>query len=90
MPAAAVASGSAANYNLTAQGGNRMSVYVIVQGKVKDRGLLRQYGEKVGSTIAVHQGRVIAFDEEPEVVEGQLDLPRTVILEFPSKEAFEA
>src|SRR5262249_4414947 len=68
----------------------RMSVYVIAQGKVENRGLLDQYGAKVLPTIASHQGRVVAFDEAPEVVEGPLQHPRTVILEFPSMTAFRA
>ena len=67
-----------------------MSVYVIVQGKVENRGLLDQYVPKAGSTIKSHQGRTIAFDEEPEVVEGNIAHPRTVIVEFPSMKAFRA
>src|SRR6516162_8004903 len=70
--------------------GNRMSVYVIVQGKVENRGLLDQYVAKAGRAIESHQGRTIAFDEEPEVVEGKIDHPRTVIVEFPSMTAFRA
>jgi len=67
-----------------------MSVYVIAQGKVENRGLLDQYVAKVILTIESHQGRVVAFDEVPEVVEGPIEHPRTVILEFPSMTAFHA
>jgi uncharacterized protein (DUF1330 family) len=67
-----------------------MSVYVIAQGKIENRELLDQYGAKVGPTIKSHQGRVVAYDEEPEVVEGSIVHPRTVILEFPSMTAFYA
>lgn len=67
-----------------------MSVYVIVQGKVENRRLLDQYVAKVIPTIGSHQGRVVAFDEEPEVVEGSIEHPRTVVLEFPSMTAFRA
>jgi uncharacterized protein (DUF1330 family) len=42
-----------------------MSVYVIAQGKIENRELLDQYGAKVGPTIKSHQGRIVAFDEEP-------------------------
>ena len=65
-----------------------MSVYVIVQSKVANRGLLDQYMAKAGPTIKSHQGRTIAFDEEPQVVEGKNEHPRTVIVEFPSMTAF--
>jgi len=47
---------------------NRMSVYVIAQGKIENRGLIDQYVAKVIPTIESHQGRIVAFDEEPEVV----------------------
>jgi uncharacterized protein (DUF1330 family) len=67
-----------------------MSVYVIVQATIENRTMLDQYVAKVIPTIESHQGRVIAFDEEPEVVEGPLEHPRTVILEFPSTTAFHA
>ena len=67
-----------------------MSVYVIVQGKVENRGLLDQYVAKAGPAIKSYQGRTIAFDEEPEVVEGAIEHPRTVIVEFPSMTAFRA
>jgi uncharacterized protein (DUF1330 family) len=67
-----------------------MSVYVIVQGKIEDRGLLDQYVAKAGPAIRAHQGRTIAFDEEPEVIEGKIEYPRTVVVEFPSTTAFRA
>jgi uncharacterized protein (DUF1330 family) len=67
-----------------------MSVYVIVQGQVENPGMLDQYVADAGRTIRSHQGRVIAFDEEPEVVEGSMEHPRTVIVEFPSMTAFRA
>jgi uncharacterized protein (DUF1330 family) len=54
-----------------------MSVYVIVQGKVENRRLLDQYVVKAGPAIKSHHGRTIAFDEEPEMVEGKIEYPRT-------------
>ena len=52
-----------------------MSVYVIVQGKIENRGMLDEYVAKVIPTIESHQGRVVAFDEEPKVVEGTDRVP---------------
>ena len=65
-----------------------MSVYVIVQGKIENRGLLDQYVAEVMPTIESHHGRVVAFDEQPEVIEGPIKHPLTVNLEFPSMTAF--
>jgi uncharacterized protein (DUF1330 family) len=67
-----------------------MSVYVIAQGKIENRELLDQYMTKVVPTIESHQGRVLAFDEKPEVIERPIEHPRPVILEFPSMAAFRA
>lgn len=67
-----------------------MSAYVIAQAKIENHDLLDQYVAKVMPTIASHQGRVIAFDEEPEVIEGPIEHPRTVIIEFPSMTEFRA
>jgi hypothetical protein len=45
-----------------------MPVYVIVQGKIENRKLLDQYLAKAGPTVEAHQGRLIAYAEEPEVI----------------------
>ena len=59
-----------------------MAVYVIAQGRVEDRQKMDEYVSKVIPTIGAHSGRVVAFDEAPEVVEGSNEYPRTVVLEF--------
>ena len=65
-----------------------MSVYVVAQGRIENREMLKQYVEKAIPTITAHGGRIVAFDETPEVVEGAVDFPRTVIIEFPNRMAF--
>jgi uncharacterized protein (DUF1330 family) len=65
-----------------------MPVYVVAQGRIDNREMLDQYVAKVIPTIQSGGGRILAFDESPEVVEGEVGYPRTVILEFPSPEAF--
>ena len=67
-----------------------MPVYVVAQGRIQDREKLNEYVGKAIPTIAAHGGKVLGFDESPEVIEGKVDLPRTVILEFDSKEQFRA
>ena len=65
-----------------------MSVYVVAQGRIDNREMLTEYVGKVLPTIQAGGGRVLAFDESPEIVEGEIAHPRTVILEFPSHEVF--
>ena len=67
-----------------------MPVYVIAQGRIENRAMLDEYVGKALPTIQAAGARVLAFDESPEVVEGDVATPRTVVLEFESKEAFRA
>jgi uncharacterized protein (DUF1330 family) len=67
-----------------------MSVYVVAQSRIDDREKLTEYVGKALPTIQAGGGRVLAFDETPEVVEGEIAHPRTVLLEFPSHEVFRA
>jgi len=65
-----------------------MPVYVVAQGRIENRERLAEYEEKAIASIAAHGGKLIAYDEDPEIVEGTVDARRTVILEFGSREAF--
>ena len=65
-----------------------MSVYVVAQLRIENRDLLDQYVEKVIPSLKVGGGRIIAFDETPEVIEGTSDYPRTVIIQFENAETF--
>ena len=56
---------------------------------MENRELLDEYMAKVVPTIESHQGRIVAFDEKPQVMEGTIEHPRTVILEFQSIAAFQ-
>ena len=67
-----------------------MPVYVIAQGRIDDRDKLNEYVSKVLPTIQAGGGRVLGFDESPEIVEGEVGHPRTVILEFEANDAFRA
>ena len=65
-----------------------MSVYVIAQNRVHDPEKLGQYAAAAGPTIAAHGGQVVGYADQPEVIEGKIDHPRTVLLRFESQEAF--
>ena len=67
-----------------------MPVYVVAQGRIEDREMLDEYVAKAIPTIQSGGGSILGFDESPEVVEGEIEHPRTVILEFPSRDAFRA
>lgn len=65
-----------------------MSVYVVAQLRIENRDQLDKYVEKVIPSLKVGGGKIIAFDETPEVIEGTADYPRTVIIQFESTETF--
>jgi uncharacterized protein (DUF1330 family) len=67
-----------------------MPVYAIAQGRVENREMLDEYVAKAIPTIQASNGKILGFDESPAVIEGEVGHPRTVILEFPSHEAFRA
>ncbi len=67
-----------------------MSVYAIAQGRIEDREMLDKYVAAVIPTIHEAGGRILGFDESPEIVEGDLTHARTVILEFSTHEEFRA
>ncbi len=52
--------------------------------------MLNEYVAKAIPTIQSSGGRILGFEESPEIVEGEVEHPRTVILEFPSRDAFRA
>ncbi|MEC9375965.1 MAG: DUF1330 domain-containing protein [Pseudomonadota bacterium] len=66
-----------------------MSVYAIAQGRVDDQKKFNQYIELAVPTLEKHKVKTIALDESPVLIEGNVDYPRTVILEFTDKAAFD-
>ncbi len=65
-----------------------MTVYAIAQGKVEDRERFNQYLTEATPTLTAHNAKVLALDESPVIVEGNVDYPRTVVIEFESEAAF--
>lgn len=65
-----------------------MTVYAIAQGRVDDRAQFDDYAAAAGPTLEAHGVELMAMDESPDVVEGQVPYPRTVILKFDSTDAF--
>ena len=65
-----------------------MSVYAIAQSQITDEALLEQYVEAAMPTLTAHGVKILAFDAAPKSIEGTLEYPRTVVLEFESEQAF--
>ena len=66
-----------------------MKAYVIVQERVHNEEMFAAYRKDVMATVTAHGGSFIVRGGTLTVVEGQWALPRTVVLEFPSRAAAE-
>ena len=65
-----------------------MSVYAIAQLKITDRAAYDRYQSKFMGVMKRFQGRVLAADESPKVIEGNWDRDKLVLLSFPDEKAF--
>lgn len=63
-----------------------MAVYAVVNVQVTDPARYAEYREKVPATIARYGGKYLARGGEVEVLEGDWNPQRLVILEFESME----
>lgn len=65
-----------------------MTVYAITQASVDDQETLDEYVAAAMPILQAHQVKILSFDESPAIIEGSVEHPRTVILEFDSEQAF--
>jgi uncharacterized protein (DUF1330 family) len=65
-----------------------MTVYAIAQLTITDRAAYNRYQSRFMSVMNRYKGRVLAADEHPQVVEGQWDREKLVLLSFPDEAAF--
>jgi uncharacterized protein (DUF1330 family) len=64
-----------------------MPAYVVYQGEVLDAERYEQYKVKAAASIAAAGGKYIVRAGDVEVLEGDPPAGRTVILEFPTRQA---
>jgi len=63
-----------------------MKGYLILDFSIKDYGSFKEYIEKIPAFIKKHGGKYIVQGVEAEVMEGEWQPERVVVLEFPSTE----
>lgn len=64
-----------------------MSVYIVARIDIEDREGYGRYEAGFMEIFAPHGGRLLAVDEAPEVLEGAWPVTRTVLIEFPDRDA---
>ena len=64
-----------------------MSAYFIANIFIKDMNEYNKYLEKVDAVFSEFNGKYLAVDEKPEIIEGEWNYSRIVLIEFPNKES---
>jgi uncharacterized protein (DUF1330 family) len=64
-----------------------MAAYLIVQVQIKDTEIYKQYSALSSGIIANHGGRILARGGATDILEGDAQPRRVVIIEFPTMEA---
>jgi uncharacterized protein (DUF1330 family) len=65
-----------------------MTVYVIVQLKMKDRAAYDRYQARFFDVFRKFSGRLLSADDNPTILEGAWDRDRLVLTSFPDEAAF--
>jgi uncharacterized protein (DUF1330 family) len=66
-----------------------MSAYLIAVETVHDEAMFAEYRKHVVATLEAFGGRFVARGGKLTVLEGEWQHPRTVLIEFPSRESAE-
>jgi len=64
-----------------------MSAYFIANLKIHDQDEYQKYLIHVENTVAKFNGKYLAVDKNPEILEGQWNYTRLVLIEFPDRES---
>ncbi len=67
-----------------------MSVYVIVQLRMTDRATYDRYQARFFEVFRKFNGRLLAADESPILIEGNWDGDKVVLMSFPDEQSFRA
>ena len=67
-----------------------MTVYAIAQLNFTDRAAYDRYQARFMEVFRAHRGTLLAADESPQVIEGEWNLDKVVMMSFPDEAAFRA
>ena len=65
-----------------------MPVYAIAQISIRNREVYDRYQARFMEVFRRFKGRLLAADEKPQVVEGQWDRQKVILMSFPDESAF--
>ncbi|MEU6064985.1 MULTISPECIES: DUF1330 domain-containing protein [Streptomyces] len=67
-----------------------MPVYAVAQITIHDRERYQRYASRFMEVLIRHDGRLLAADEQADVVEGRWDHDKIIIMSFKDRAAFDA
>jgi len=67
-----------------------MTVYAIAQLKIHDREAYGRYQARFMDVFTQFNGRLLAADEAPQVMEGEWERDKVVMMSFPDEPSFRA
>lgn len=65
-----------------------MTVYAIAQSRLTDRAAYNRYQARITDVFCRYHGTLLAADEQPQVVEGNWDWEKAVLMSFPAEAKF--
>lgn len=65
-----------------------MSVYVIAQISIHDRDSYDKYQSRFLDVFKKFDGKLLAADENPQIVEGEWQHKKVILMQFPGEDAF--
>jgi uncharacterized protein (DUF1330 family) len=65
-----------------------VTVYAVAQLRFTDRNAYDRYQARFLDVFRRHHGTLLAADESPELIEGEWDRDKVVLMSFPDEAAF--
>ena len=63
-----------------------MAAYFLLHNRIHNAEKMQEYLSKVGETLAPYHPEIIIVEEDSQVLEGNTNLPRTILMKFDSRE----
>ena len=64
-----------------------VAAYLVFHNRVHNPEKMQEYLSKVRETMASYNPEILVFAEHSEVIEGNTNLPRTIVMKFDSRDA---
>lgn len=67
-----------------------MAAYIVIHNRIIDADAMQAYIPKAGEAIYANGGELLALTEASDVLDGNAEFPRTIIVRFETREKAQA